>query len=292
MKRLNASLLVAAVASTPLIAPAALAETRVAVSALAAAPAIDGDLSDWGDNWQKVHIKPALADDDKNRTGELEVELQVGVAGDEVFFAARWPDAQADLKYRPWEWNKRRKKYSRGKDRDDMFAVRFDMAGDFNTCMIEDADYEVDVWLWSAGRSNERDYATDMWHKITLDRLENAAEYETPSGNTVYIQKEADAGLPGFENTRVKRTDFQGDEVPGIEFTPGPRGSIGDVAAKGVWKDGYWHLELKRKLETGHDDDVVLKRGGTKKGQIAFFNENYAEHKSVSDALVFDFSGL
>lgn len=290
MTRLNGTFLVAAVVSLGLAAPASHAAETVVVSALSAAPAIDGNLSDWGGSWQTVHVKPAKDGDKKNSTGELDLEIQVGVAGDEVFLAARWPDGKADLEYKPWTWKK--KKYKRGKNRDDMFAVRFDMGGDFNTCMVEDADYDVDVWLWSAGRSNQKGYASDMWHKITLKVMERAAEYETPSGATVYIKKSADAGMAGFENTKPKRKKFVGEEIPGVKLTEGPTGSIADVAAKGVWKDGFWHLELKRKLDTGHGDDVVLAAGMTIKGQIAIFNKGFAEHKSVTGELVFDFSAL
>lgn len=287
MKRLKSILPVAATLSLGLTAPACLSAETVAVSALSTAPVVDGDLSDWGDGWRKFRINPAMDGDDKNRTGTLDVELQVGIAGEELFVAARWPDDKADTTYKPWEW--KRNKYQRGKDRDDMFAMRFDMAGDFDSCMLADADYDVDVWLWSAGRSNLRNYATDMWHRITLNRLENAAEYKTPGGATVYIQKSADDGLAGFENTRPERNKFQQDRLPGIELTDGPSGSIGDVTARGEWKDGYWQLELKRRLETGHSDDIAFKPGSKIKGQIGIFNQGYAEHKSVSGVLEFDF---
>lgn len=289
MKRLNGKLLVVVVA-LGLASPSLHAAETVAVSRLSVAPSIDGDLSDWSGNWQRLSIKPAMEGDNKNRTGDLDVEIQVGVAGDEIFIAARWPDSKADLEYKPWYWKKN--KYKRGKNRDDMFAVRFDMGGDFNSCMVEDADYEVDVWLWSAGRSNQKGYATDMWHKITLNIIEQAAEYETPSGQTVYIKKSADEGLAGFANTKPKRKQFVGDKIPGIKLTDGPKGSIADVAAMGIWKDGFWHLELKRKLDTGHNDDVVLAAGKTVKGQIAVFNKGFAEHKSVTGELLFDFTAL
>ncbi len=270
------------------IGSSAFAATTVPVVALDTPPVVDGDLSEWSGDWQDIAIHPALEGDAKNRTGELVVQLQVGIAEERIYFAARWPDSEPDTVYKPWEWKK--KKYKRGKDRDDMFAVRFDMAGDFNTCMIEDADYKVDVWLWSAGRSNQKDYATDMWHLITQEVLENAAEFDTPSGKKVFIRKSADDGMPGFENNKPKRRKkFEGDELPGIELTRGPKGSIADVAAKGVWKDGFWHLELGRLLHTGHDDDVTLAGIDTKRGQIAVFNKGYAEHKSVSEELLFSF---
>lgn len=270
------------------LGPSAFAVTTVPVVALDTPPVVDGDLSEWPGDWQTIAIQPALEGDSKNRTGELVVQLKVGVVEERIFFAARWPDSAPDTAYKPWEWKK--KKYKRAKDRDDMFAVRFDLAGDFNTCMIEDADYQVDVWLWSAGRSNQKGYANDMWHLITQKVLENAAEFDTPSGKKVYIKKSADAGMPGFENNKPKRRNkFEGDVLSGIELTRGPKGSIADVAAKGVWKDGFWHLELSRLLHTGHDDDVTLAGIDTKRGQIAVFNKGFAEHKSVSEELLFSF---
>ena len=86
-----------------------------------------------------------------------------------------------------------------------MFAVRFDMGGDFNSCMIAEADYDVDVWLWSAARTDPHRYANDMWHKITMNPIEDAAEYESENGTVIYIKKGADAGRPGYKNAKVKK---------------------------------------------------------------------------------------
>jgi hypothetical protein len=290
MKLFTKTRFLAVAVGTLLTATSVQAAQTITITRLASPPSVDGELGEWGDSWQSVHLKPAKDGDNKNFTGELDVELQVGVAGDEIFFAARWPDAKAHTDYKPWKWKK--SKYKRGKQRDDMFALRFDMGGDFNTCMIEDADYKVDVWLWSAGRSNEMGYATDMWQQISLSPIEDAAEYDTPSGQVVYIKKSADDGVPGFKNNKPNRKKNQGDRLPGVLMTAGATGSLADVTAKGVWKDGFWTLELKRKLDTGHIDDVVLAGIGSIKGQVAFFNKGYAEHKSVSGELSFDFSGL
>lgn len=48
-----------------------------------------------------------------------------------------------------------------------------------------------------------------------------------------------------------------GTTVPGY-ILERPVGSQGDIASKGVWLDGGWHVELKRELDTGHDDDVLF----------------------------------
>jgi hypothetical protein len=120
---------VAAVGSVPAAAttlvPAQMPETplRVPVAALAEAPAVDGDLAEWGDaGWVTVATRPAVEDDEKNRLGAVDVRLRVGVHGDRFYLAARWPDRRADTRYKPWEW--RGDRYRRGKRLDDMFAAR------------------------------------------------------------------------------------------------------------------------------------------------------------------------
>ena len=132
----------------------------------------------------------------------------------------------------------------------------------------------------------------DTWQLITTRFQEQAAEYEGPSGKTVYIKKSRDDGEPIYENTRPDRNKFAGDRLPGIEQLPSPAGSVADVSAKGAWVDGHWQLELSRKLDTGHADDAVLAKGKQRRGAIGVFERGSAEHKSVSGELLFDFGAL
>ncbi len=274
-------------AGAVLLQPSPSIAATVQVAVLDAAPTVDGVHTDWAAGiWQEVQIQPAKEGDKKNRTGKLTVKVAAGIYGDEFYFAAQWPDKTEDLTYKPWIW--KGKKYKRGKQRDDMFALRFDKGGDFNSCMISDSNYEVDVWLWSAGRSNQAGLADDMWHLITLEELENAAEYKTDSGNTVYIKKGRDEGNPIYVNNKPNRKKNQGKKLPGINLTGSADGSLADVKAKGVWKDEHWFLEYQRKLDTGHADDAQFVRGAQIRGQLAVFNKGYAEHKSVSEELVFE----
>lgn len=53
-----------------------------------------------------------------------------------------------------------------------------------------------------------------------------------------------------------------------------------------------WQLEFGRALVTGQADDVPFKPGEKLLGQMAVFNRGSAEHKSVSEPLLFDFSAL
>lgn len=278
---------------------AADAPQTVPVRALAAAPAVDGDLKEWGrEGWIRVPVKPAvdknerskfgLAAEDHNRTGSITVELKAGVAGDRLYVAARWADDAADTDYKGWEWNGTR--YVEGKRRDDMFALRFHLDGDFDRSMLSSKSYRVDVWQWSAGRSNGAGVADDYVHMLSTKVIENAAEFEVAGIGTVYIKRQRDEGSPSYKVLRPPRTKGP-DKLPSVEATP-PAGSAADVAAKGQWKAGHWQLELSRAMNTGNGDDVAFKPGARLTGQIAVWNRASDEHKSVSEPLQFDFSSI
>lgn len=251
-------------------------------------PQTDGKLNEWQAlEPYLITITPASENDKLNRTGTIEVKLWAGVRDGVIHIAAQWPDDAPDTDFRPWEW--RGNKYKRSKTRDDMFSLRFALAGEYNRSMIADANYEVDVWLWSAGRSNAVGNATDYKHTISLKMIDNVAEYETESGKTVYIDRDKDEGNIGFATQKPGKIKTA-TRLPSIDIRGDASGSIADVTARGVWKDGFWMLEMQRLLDTGHDDDVRLFAGQEILGQIAVFNRSGGQHKSVSEPLLFRFS--
>lgn len=274
----------------------------IPVTALPNPPKLDGNLSDWGSaGWIKVPIKPAVAKEDraklgldpedKNHTGNITVQLKAGVAAGKLYIAAKWPDDKADVDYQGWAW-KNDKYVVDSKRRDDMFAVRFHMDGQYDRSMLTtEKSYKVDVWLWSAGRSNAAGLAEDMVHVVSNKPLEDVAEYEIPGKGMVYIKKTRDDGIPSYEVVPKPKTR-EGDLVPSIRQTGKASGSVADVEAKGAWKTGGWGLEMGRKLSTGSPDDVAFQPGKKILGQIAVFNRGSSEHKSVSEVLSFDFSAL
>lgn len=278
----------------------AQAPQTIPVASLAQAPKVDGKLADWGgDGWVKVPVKPALdraerekfgmnPDDDKNQTGSIVVQLKAGVHGGRFYVALKYPDDAADTTHRNWEW--RNEKYAEGKQREDMLALRFHLAGDYDRTMLSAKDYKVDVWLWSAARTDPAGLAEDQMHHMTTAMLENAAEYSLPGGKTVYIRKQRDAGTPPYKML-PRPKEKKGEKLPSFEAQPAS-GSVADVAAQGEWSKGHWQLEFGRALNTGNADDVAFKPGDRITGQIAVFNRGYSEHKSVSEPLQFDFSAV
>lgn len=292
-------LLGAALAAASLQA-VAQAPQVVKVVALAEAPAVDGNLAEWeGAGWTKVTVKPAvdkaerarmgLEGEDRNYTGTLTVQLKAGVAKGRLYLAARWPDDAADSEHKGWEWLGGR--YAEGKKREDMFAVRFHLDGDYDRTMLTTKSYRVDVWLWSSARTNPLGLAEDMQHSISTREIENAAEYAVPGIGTVYIKKQRDAGAPLYKTIRPPK-EKGAAHLPSVELASSASGSVADVAAKGVWKAKFWNLELSRALVTGNADDVSFKPGQKLVGQIAVFNRGSDEHKSVSEPLQFDFGDL
>ena len=279
-----------ALADAPLVVP---------VASLAAPPSIDGNLSDWSGVWTKVAVKPALEkadrkkygldpEEDKNSTGSLNVQLKAGVAKGKLYMAVKFPDSTEDKEYRGWEWNGDR--YAEAKKLDDLFSVRFHMGGDYDRTMLSTKEYKVDVWLWSAARSNQAGVAEDYTHTISTQSIEDAAEYSLPDGRTVYIKKVRDIGTAPYK-TLPRPKEKKEAKLPAFAIQK-PTGSAADVAAKGDWVSGNWQIEFARALNTGNADDVVFKPGSKVLGQIAVFNKANAEHKSVSEPLLFDFSAL
>lgn len=293
MRKFVVSLLLAA----PFYAHAQAPQT-VPVPALPNVPKVDGDLGEWGTGgWIKVPVKPALERDerakyglepagDRNVTGSLTVEMKAGVAAGRLFVAFRYPDDAPDAVHKEWAW--RGEKYRRETQHEDMFALRFHLAGDFDRSMLATKEYKVDVWLWSAARTNPAGIAEDMSHHVTTRMLESAAEYPLKDGPVVYVAKRRDEGSAPYEML-PRPKENKGERLPSFAAATAS-GSAADVAAKGVWKAGYWHLEFSRALNTGNADDAMLKTGDRATGQIAVFNRGSGEHKSISEPLVFDFS--
>ncbi len=291
---------VALVLLLPVLAPAAGSPQVIPVNALNSPPQIDGDLKDWGqDGWISVLVKPAvepeeraklgLSAEDRNQTDRITVQVKAGVSRDRFYLAVRWPDASADIEHGGWEW--RGNRYFDQRRREDMFAVRFHMSGDFDRSMLSNKTYRVDTWLWSAARTNPAGLAEDMTQTVSTKPIEQAAEYEVKGIGTVYIKKVRDAGNLIYRFIRPPQT-ADVPRAPSFELTGKASGSVADVAAKGVWQTQYWHLEFSRKLDTGYADDVVFRPGQKLLGQIAVFNRGYDEHKSVSDPLYFDFTAI
>lgn len=173
----------------------------------------------------------------------------------------------------------------------------FDIKGCGAVCHTEESDKDLwfmatnsrrektDFWFWMAGISNIYGRADDR-------ALDDTVDLEDPKAAT----RRADKGDRGFDKNGYKGavekiapvrptkkyllgynfesdpyplasqmddiTSYKvfkaGDKVAYIYFYGPPTESRGDIRAKGIWKNGRWTLEMRRKLNTGNRDDMVF----------------------------------
>ena len=101
---------------------------------------------------------------------------------------------------------------------------------------------------------------------------------------TVYVAVPGEKGDRLYR--RVKYTARAEEIMPRYEVNLSPAGSIADVTAKGVWRDGRWHLEMSRKLDTGNPDDAVIPKAGQIEIAVAAFNDVDMRDHSTSGKIV------
>lgn len=208
-----------------------------------------------------------------------------------IYFLFQWPDKYKSLNrvytYKKGRWVKK-------KGNEDGFNILWnidDSIRNFNQkgCQIachqsKDSDEESmntnrpgergDLWIWSAQRTDPAGYADDQYiiervkrigHHTTGRRADaNQGDGYTSNWNKnkkrpIYTFSKGKGGTVLLK-TKAKKvtraTRFsKGMTIP-REVVQRPRGSQGDVSAKGVWKKKRWTLELGRKLNTGHKDDI------------------------------------
>jgi hypothetical protein len=257
----------------------------ITVQPLSKAPVLDGKDDDWSD--LKTTVIPLHKSIPQAKTAVTEVSLKVGTFGEEVFFYAQWADLTESAQHKPFVWNDTQQKYVEGDQREDRFALEFRMAGDYSTDWFSGQSFTADMWHWKAARTNPLGSASDQRTIISRDKLLRAYEGVARDGKPLYLWRPWDAGDMLYTTKRYSQK--QEAIMPKYVINPTATGSTMDVYAKGVWHDGQWHLELKRRLNTGHDDDVVFVRGQSVPGGIAIFESSNNDDHAISDVLTFQF---
>ena len=69
----------------------------------------------------------------------------------------------------------------------------------------------------------------------------------------MFLLRQGDRGKSAYVS-KIE-IDFAGDKIPQFQSRP-PTDSRADIRAQGKWDQGYWSIELARKLRTGHTDDI------------------------------------
>lgn len=243
-----------------------------------APPALDGAGADaaWAD-------APAYPVEVQGASGRFTVTLQGLWSAERLWLLVRWPDKEKSDAHRPWVWSNQDKAYAAGREVEDALALAFAREGRMGECMLAGIEATADLWSWRAGRTDPAGYAEDGLLTMSFERITRANSYQTRNGRSVWIKETADAGSPPYQSQVVGA--FAGERM--ARYIPRtPSGSIADVTAKGAWKDGWWTVELSRRLATGDPEDVAFAPGRDGWLSVAVFNHREGTDHSTSKELL------
>lgn len=277
--------LAAAGALMVMIISGPVAGETITVHRLAAAPVLDGNGADWSAVPGTV---VALHKSKPDGTAATEsILIKGGVHGEHVCFYLEWQDTSPDLLHKPWQWDSAQQKYVAGPQREDRLALQFATGGDYSTDWLSGNAFTADMWHWKASRSNPLGLAHDKSTTISAQKLLRAYTGTSRDGGALYIARPSDSGDKLYSRKRYRK--FVADLMPKYVLSEAPNGSVADIEARGVWADGKWRLELRRKLNTGNPDDVVFTLGEATVGGLAVFDHSENDDHAISDNLTFQF---
>ena len=231
---------------------------RLTAAYVASLPVIDGEGHD--DVWKAATtLELPVIGVWGARIGETaRVSIKSVYADNYIAFWVRWQDATRDDQgHKPWVWNAEEKSYAQGRQQEDAMALAFELSGPFSADMLSPVDAVWDLWTWKATRSDPVGYALDKTHRYSTTKPEGKSkQYTARNGSPIWIQRPDDAGA-STQQSLAAPSEYSADVVPAYALKT-PSGSAADVRAKGHWEDGYWTVELLRKLNTGHADDTAF----------------------------------
>jgi Ethylbenzene dehydrogenase len=224
---------------------------------------LDGEIDDWADI---AGITVPLS----GTGGADRVELKAALRGERIYVLAVWDDPTENNLHKPYVWNEELQAYEKTEVMEDRLAISFAMRGNFSADKLDGSEFETDVWHWKASRSNPAGLAHDKYWKVSRTPFEGSRAFESPNGGMVHLARPSDAGDWLYKHVRYFLK--QADVMPLYEVNMHPKGSIADVQARGVWREGRWYLELSRALSTGHEDDTVIPASGSIEMALAAFD--------------------
>lgn len=212
-------------------------------------PVIDGVAADKA--WSKAG---EITTHDK--IADIDITLKAVYTGEKIFFLVSYPDKDESRMHRSWVWNKKTEEYDGGKDREDVFVIKWNMVGKpVDLSVFADNPYKADIWFWKACRTDPSGYADDKVQHLSAEHLNKAREISRKFGEKMYLQRLGDNGDSAFKSSLY--VEYNGDVVPRFKSRK-PTLSRADIKAKGVWADGRWTIEFGRKLNTANQNDILL----------------------------------
>ncbi len=132
----------------------------------------------------------------------------------------------------------------------------------------------VDMWHWKSARTNVNYQMDDQYVDHARNESKEWGRHSDPkTGGGYYYNKEKDRSTPVWMNRTpsaehtywvkeelkvpFKDEGFKPGDIVGGHVTGPLEGPRADIIARGEHKDGYWTLEIKRKLVTNHPESKL-----------------------------------
>jgi Ethylbenzene dehydrogenase len=204
------------------------------------------------------------------------------VGGEWIYLLVRWRDTTEDREHKVWT-PKPGGGFVVGPEREDVLAVGFPISGEFTGDMTSPVECVWDVWQWKSARTDPAGHAMDKSHVHSFtDPGGKRHVHDLPDGRKLHIARPEDSGTSATKTIAAPETGAA--RTPQYEAQEAS-GSAGDVLAKGVWKDGWWTVEMARKLGTGNADDLDFRGLGTVPFALAVLDHAEDEHHAASPVL-------
>ncbi|RKZ37153.1 MAG: hypothetical protein DRQ37_02520 [Gammaproteobacteria bacterium] len=229
------------------LAPVAATAAQLRVAKVVALPAVDGRADDpaWS-GAQPLVVQDAVAG--------IPIELRAVYSNDEIFVLARYPDDTENRVHKALVWNAERGIYEMGPTREDTLVLKWNMSPyDVDLTLSSEQPYKADIWFWKANRTDSIGFADDKYHFYSSQRLQKAKVLISNNGALFYLKRQGDAGRSAYKS--LLYSERVGDTVRKFENRT-PEASRADAKAKGRWHAGEWTIEFRRRLNTGHGDDL------------------------------------
>ncbi len=161
------------------------------------------------------------------------------VSNNKIFISIEFNEKEERRSHRSWVWNPIEQFYKEDHgDRESVVSIILKKSG----------EPFADMWIWRSFISNPAEIAEDF--QVFYQKNDDSA----PS----LVKR--DAGRICWESRYFD--EFAGERLPRF-YHKKPSGSSADVSARGIWKNGRWHLKISRALDTGNPDDIVIAKEDT-----------------------------
>jgi hypothetical protein len=248
---------------------------------------------------------------------------------DSLYFLFKWKDPTRSLTKQSWQFDGQNWHHLQGNEdriallfeitRINKFATRgcavtchspADVPRDKWKLATKTAVEKGDLWHWKAARSAPYNYADDAWLTVagnpTGSYRETGRRKDTGAGGDLKNQTE-DGSRPLYMQDPTKASTVKGflllEEAIKIadyaKFRTGdiipyrlpikPSGSRFDVKAISRHADGGWMVMLYRKLDTGHEDDVVFNPLKNYSFALAVFDDSGSDHSKATEPMTLKF---